>query len=104
MIHEPSRTRAAILGIVVLALGVLSCGKSLPTQAKLPPAAQGPATWARGGGGGGGGGGGKSTTFSGQATAVRATVLGTGIVLSDAGPLPSAGGAEEATLLTGGVP
>lgn len=43
-------------------------------------------------------------TFSGQATVVRATVLGTTTVLADAGPLPSSGGAEDATLLTASVP
>jgi hypothetical protein len=94
----------AILGIAVLALGIASCGKSLPTQAGPPPAALGhDETFARAGGGGGGGSG-KSTTFSGQATAIRATVLGSNIVLSDAGPLPSAGGAEEASLLRAEVP
>src|SRR5262249_28679306 len=41
--------------------------------------------------------------FSGQATVVRATVLGTPIVLSDTGPLPSSGGALEASLLTASV-
>ena len=98
------RACVAILGIAVLALGIASCGKSLPTQAGPPPAALGhDETFARAGGGGGGGSG-KSTTFSGQATAIRATVLGSNIVLSDAGPLPSAGGAEEASLLRAEVP
>src|SRR5712691_11288147 len=49
---------------------------------------------------------GPSVTFSGQATGVRATVLGTTTVLSDTGPLPPSGGAQEASLLTasaGGV-
>ena len=41
-----------------------------------------------------------STRFSGQATVVRATVAGLQpIVLADTGPLPEAGGAQEATLL-----
>jgi hypothetical protein len=43
-------------------------------------------------------------TFSGRATVVQATVLGTEIVLADTGPLPSSGGAEEATLVTASVP
>jgi hypothetical protein len=43
-------------------------------------------------------------TFSGRATVVQATVLGTTTVLADTGPLPSSGGAEEASLLTASVP
>ncbi len=49
---------------------------------------------------------GASVTFSGQATGIRATVLRTTTVLSDTGPLPPSGGAQEASLLTasaGGV-
>src|SRR2546430_7368210 len=41
-----------------------------------------------------------STTFSGDATVLRATVLGLPIVLGEAGPLPEAGGAEEFSLLS----
>jgi hypothetical protein len=45
------------------------------------------------------------TTFSGQATAVRASVLGQPpIVLSDTGALPSSGGAQEASLLSASEP
>jgi hypothetical protein len=44
-----------------------------------------------------------STTFSGQATAVRATLLGTTTTLADTGPLPSSGGALEASLLSASV-
>src|SRR5580693_860820 len=33
-----------------------------------------------------------STTFSGQATALRASALGLGLALSDTGPLPASGG------------
>lgn len=40
-----------------------------------------------------------ATTFSGQATGVRATVLGITTVLADTGPLPESGGAREASLL-----
>ncbi len=52
-------------------------------------------------------GAGDPITFSGQATGVRATVfgpLGGTTVLSDTGPLPSSGGAREASLLTASVP
>ena len=41
-----------------------------------------------------------STTFSGDATVLRATVLGLPIVLGEAGPVPEAGGAEEFSLLS----
>jgi hypothetical protein len=47
---------------------------------------------------------GQATTFSGQATVVRATVLGVPIVLSDTGALDSTGGAKEASLLEATVP
>jgi len=40
-----------------------------------------------------------ATTFSGQATGVRATVLGITAVVADTGPLPESGGAREASLL-----
>lgn len=40
------------------------------------------------------------TTFSGQAVAFRATVLGFTTAISDTGPLPESGGAREASLLT----
>jgi len=49
-------------------------------------------------------GGGGHNTFSGQATVVKATVLGVGAVLADTGPLPSSGGAQEASLLEANVP
>jgi len=44
------------------------------------------------------------TTFSGRATVVDATVLGIRTTLADAGPLPSSGGAQEASLLDASVP
>jgi hypothetical protein len=45
------------------------------------------------------------TTFSGQATGVRATLLGIPITpISDTGPLPASGGALETSLINGGVP
>jgi hypothetical protein len=43
------------------------------------------------------------TTYSGQATVVRANVLGLETVLSDTGPLPASGGALEASLLEANV-
>ena len=49
-------------------------------------------------------GGDQTTTFSGQATGVRATVLGIHTVISDTGPLPPSGGAQQASLLSGSVP
>jgi hypothetical protein len=45
-----------------------------------------------------------SVTYSGQATAVRATILGISTVISDTGPLPSSGGAEQTSLLTATAP
>lgn len=44
------------------------------------------------------------TTYSGQATVVRAEVLGQSVTLADTGPLPSNGGAQEASLLSASVP
>ncbi len=44
------------------------------------------------------------TTFSGQATVLRATVLGNTVVVSDTGPLPSSGGSLQTSLLTVNVP
>jgi len=50
----------------------------------------------------------QSTTYSGRATVVQATVLGgtpiAPITLVDAGPLPSSGGADERSLLDANVP
>jgi hypothetical protein len=46
-----------------------------------------------------------NTTFSGQATVIRAAVTGLQpMVFSDTGPLPSEGGAKEESLLTASVP
>lgn len=45
-----------------------------------------------------------ATTFSGQATVVKATLLGQNIVLSDTGALDSSGGNKEASLLEAAVP
>ncbi len=43
-------------------------------------------------------------TFSGQATGLRANVLGINTVIADTGPLPGSGGSLEASLLTANVP
>lgn len=46
-----------------------------------------------------------TTTYSGQATVVQATILGLDpVILSDTGPLPPTGGAQEASLLDAEVP
>ena len=45
-----------------------------------------------------------ATTFSGRATVVNATVLGVNTTLGDTGPLPSSGGAEQASGLDATVP
>jgi len=46
-----------------------------------------------------------ATTYSGRATVVQATLLGLPtMTLVDAGPLPSSGGAEHASLVNGSVP
>ena len=46
----------------------------------------------------------RPVAFSGQATVVRATVLGVPIVLADTGPLPATGGAQNASLLEASEP
>lgn len=73
----------------LLGLSLLICTAAIPTQtqAAKPTAPTAP-----------------KTTFSGQATAVNATVLGINTVLSDTGPLPTSGGAQDATLLNASVP
>jgi hypothetical protein len=40
-----------------------------------------------------------ATSFSGQATAVRASVLGISTAIADTGPLPSSGGSQRASLV-----
>src|SRR5438067_6069225 len=45
-----------------------------------------------------------ATAFSGRATGVTGQVLGVPILISDTGPLPAAGGAEQASLLSESVP
>jgi hypothetical protein len=47
----------------------------------------------------------QTTSYSGRATVLQATVLGLRpVVLADAGPLPPSGGAEDASLLNASVP
>src|SRR5216684_7861097 len=45
-----------------------------------------------------------AVAFSGQATVLRATVLGITTTVSDTGPLPSSGGAVQKSLLSASVP
>src|SRR5690242_864046 len=45
-----------------------------------------------------------SPSFSGRATALQATALGTPITFADTGPLPSSGGSQDASLLNAAVP
>jgi hypothetical protein len=45
-----------------------------------------------------------ATSFSGQATAARASVLGINLAFADTGPLPSSGGAQDASLVGVDVP
>ena len=45
-----------------------------------------------------------AVAFSGQATVVPATVLGITTTISDTGQLPATGGAQQASLSSGGVP
>ncbi len=42
-----------------------------------------------------------ATSYSGQATAVRASVFGVNVALADTGPLPSSGGSQSASLIGG---
>ena len=74
----------------------ISCEKSPPSGLRVvrPDAGQLPSTPGRG----------DAIAFSGEATALRATVLGTSTQFSHAGPQPSSGGAHEASLLEAGVP
>jgi len=85
-----SPLRASALAAVALAL---ACA-----ERPDPAAPKSPSLWT----------GGTSTTqatsYSGRATVVQATVLGLSTTLVDAGPLPSSGGAMEASLLNASVP
>src|SRR5260370_34417159 len=92
-IHWRAPTLA--LALAATAALFLSCGKLHTSAVTAPVSRTAPLARASGSG---------STRFSGQATAVRANVLGINTVLSDAGPLPPSGGAEEKSLLTANVP
>jgi hypothetical protein len=89
--------RAPTLALALMAAATLfmSCGKLHAPAVTAPDSRTAPLARPSGSGG---------TQFSGQATAVRANVLGINAVLSDAGPLPPSGGAEEKSLLTATVP
>ncbi len=86
-----------IVGMAAAALG--SCGKTPPTAVQGADLTHVQSARPSGGGAGGG-----STSFSGEATAVQANVLGTSTTLSHAGPLPPSGGAAEASLLSASIP
>lgn len=79
------------LGAALIAAAALACSErpqpAAPAQADVTAAS-----------------GTQATAFSGSATVVRATVLGTTTTLGDAGSLPSSGGAQEASLLSATVP
>ncbi len=88
--------------MAIIPVLLASCEKRLPTAADPGSPRSGTVMLAKKGGGGGGSG--SANTFSGDATALRAAVLGTTTELSKAGPLPPQGGADEASLLTANVP
>lgn len=82
------------VGLIGLGLSLAACDQSrltaptpLSTQAALSVS----------------GGGANAASYIGDATAVRATVLGLTTELVHAGPLPSAGGADDATLVTASI-
>jgi hypothetical protein len=84
------------LPIAMLGMGIFGCEKQLQKDQAMDKEGLVAA-----------GKGGKSTssiTFSGQATVVQATVLGTTVKLGDTGPLSAEGGAKEASLLEGEIP
>jgi hypothetical protein len=86
-----------LLGATVLVLA--SCEKEPPTRVSsgaLESALRGRPIES--------GGSNEAVRFSGEATGLRATVLGSTTTLSQAGPIPSSGGADEASLLTATVP
>jgi len=85
----------AAFAAMALGLGMVACDRSPSSDLVAPRIEKG-----KGGGGSSGG----SIAFSGDATAVQATVLGTSTTLSHAGPLPGPGGAEEAALLQASIP
>jgi hypothetical protein len=78
-----------MVGALVSALLVSACSETRNPAAPKPSFITSPS---------------QSTTFSGDATVVQATVLGVRTELVRAGPLPSSGGADEETLLEASVP
>lgn len=92
-------SKFGILSVVFFTMGIIGCQKETlqPEENKNETNVN-----AKGKPGGGGGGGG-SISFSGQATAISANVLGLTTTLSQTAPLPSAGGACEASLLSANI-
>src|SRR5256885_2259029 len=87
----PMKTsRMTLVGTLVGSLVVLACSDPRSPAAPLAPSFTTTAP--------------QSTTYSGQATVVQATVLGQLIRLVNAGPLPPEGGAAEDNLLAATVP
>ena len=82
--------RMTLVGTLVGTLVVVACSDPRSPAAALAPSFTTTAS--------------QSTTYSGQATVVQATVLGQAIQLVNAGPLPPEGGAAEDNLLAATVP
>lgn len=93
MMRSIHRTGIPALLAIVAAAFIASCGQSPPTAPASRDARTTPPATA-----------GSTISFSGDATAVRAGVLGTNTTLSHAGPLPPSGGADQASFLTAAVP
>ncbi len=83
-------SRMTLAGTLVAALVVVACSDPRSPAAALAPSLTTSAP--------------QSTTYSGQATVVQATVLGQSVRLVNAGPLPPEGGAAEDNLLAATVP
>jgi len=84
--------------VLFASIGLLFSALHLAAQDGVPQM-----TAAAKGGKPGGGGSGGSATYGGRAVVLDATVLGIRTLLSEAGPLGSAGGAAEASLLSANV-
>src|SRR2546426_3645249 len=83
-------SRMTLVGTLVSVLVVVACSDPRSPAAPLAPSFTTTAP--------------QSTTYSGQATVVQATVLGQSFQLVNAGPLPPEGGAAEDNLLVATVP
>jgi len=83
-------SRMTLVGTLVGTLVVVACSDPRSPAAPLAPSFTTTAP--------------QSTTYSGQATVVQATVLGQSIQLVNAGPLPPEGGAAKDNLLEATVP